>query len=172
MLRNLRGEVSRDVLLLAYYSLFQSLFSYGILVWGHSVHADEVFAIQRKAVRVMTGRQYRDEVRDAFISLGILTVPSMYIYVTLCYFKRNIANYSTHSDIHNHNTRFRNSYKSMYLRLSHSHDAVGYYGTHFYNRLPTCIRSLPDNTFRHQVKQLLIKNAFYSIPEYLNGHHS
>lgn len=172
VVRNLVGAVSAEVLLLAYRSLFESVYSYGLLSWGHSSHTKEVFSLQRRIVRVMTGRGYRDEVRDAFVELGILTVPSMYIYVALCYCKHNIHKYSTHSENHAHDTRLKDNFRALFLRLSHSRDAVSYYATRMYNELPTRLRDLAGEDFSREIQRFLKARAFYSIEEYLKGRHS
>lgn len=173
VIRNLTGIVSTEVLLLAYYSLFQSIYSYCLLAWGHSVHLADIFALQRRVIRIMTGRGYRDDVSDAFVSLGVLTVPSMYILVTLTYFKRHIGDYIKHSDVHLYNTRNRGDYIPDFTRLSHSRDAVNFYGPRFYNRLPVHFHTLPDSSFGRELKTYLVERAYSSIGEFLsNGHRS
>lgn len=100
LLRNLSGEVTPDVLLTAYHALFQSLISYAILIWDHSSHGKRIFALQRRAVRVVAGLRYRDDVESAFIDKKILTFPSLYIYHCLAYAKKNFINYDTHAETH------------------------------------------------------------------------
>lgn len=76
LLRRLSGSVSRSVLRQAYFALLHSHISYAILIWGHCTGAADVFRVQRRAVRVIANLSYRDNCRDVFVSLGILTVPA------------------------------------------------------------------------------------------------
>lgn len=80
LLRNLSKIVSKQTLLTAYFGIIHSCISYAILVWGHSSHSTHVFAAQRKAIRIIANLKYRDDCREAFKGLGILTLPCIYIY--------------------------------------------------------------------------------------------
>ena len=85
-LRNLADNVSTDVLKMAYHALVQSHISYGIIVWGNSVQPTRIFGLQRRAIRIVDGIKYRDECRNSFRKLSILTLPSLYIYEVLIYY--------------------------------------------------------------------------------------
>ena len=52
-IRNLSRSVSVDVLRTAYYALFHSLMSYGVLIWGHAAQAERVFKLQRRVIRIL-----------------------------------------------------------------------------------------------------------------------
>ncbi|KAI5641077.1 ENTH domain-containing protein [Phthorimaea operculella] len=52
-LRKLRPVVSSSVLKQTYFAHFQSLMSYGILLWGTSVDSERVFVLQKRAIRIM-----------------------------------------------------------------------------------------------------------------------
>jgi hypothetical protein len=75
VLRQLRSEVNVKTLLTAYYALIHSNITYAILVWDHSTHLCKVFNQQRKCIRVLGGLGYRDNYKDMFEKLKILTVP-------------------------------------------------------------------------------------------------
>lgn len=98
VLRNLSGCVSLPVLRTAYFAVFHPHISYAILAWGHSSGVRRLFALQRRAVRIMARLGYRDDCREAFASLGILTVPSLYILENLLV--RTEGNFMLHEDIH------------------------------------------------------------------------
>ena len=108
VLRQLRYSVSLYVLKTAYYGLIHSSINYGILVWGHSVHINKVFSVQRKCVRVLAGLKYRDDCREQYKKLQIMTVPCMYIFAAVLFIKENEFNYN--SAEHQYNTRNKNAY--------------------------------------------------------------
>lgn len=169
LLKNLKKTVDKNVLLMAYHSLFQSYCSYAILAWGHAAQAGRVFGLQRRAVRVVQGLHYREDVKDTFVNLGILTLPSLYIWNCLVYFKKNLSKYSFHSETHDHNTRFNSNIDQGFLRLSRSFISTNYYGPKFFNKLPQYIRVLDDKSFARVIKKYLLGAAFYSVQEYLDS---
>jgi hypothetical protein len=167
LLRSLKHMVPGSVLLTAYHSLFVSRCSYGIIVWGHSPHANRVFGLQRKVIRLLTNTAFRDDVRDGFVSLGLLTVPCMYMYAALVYVRENIDAYSRHSDIHGHDTRAVGNIRPPFVRLTHGRTAINYYGPLLFNKLPKTVRAMEIVPFKRNVKQLLVARACYSIDEFL-----
>lgn len=168
LLGSLRDEVSIGVLRTTYFALFQSAMSYAILNWGHSSHAGSVFRVQRRAIRSMLGLNYREDVKEHFKMLNILTLPSLYIWVSLLHVRSHIDEYVFAKDVHAHNTRHRNNIFVDFTRLSRSRNAFNYYGPVFYNKMPNELRTLSTSSFSNRVKEFLLNEAFYSVHEFLN----
>lgn len=167
IIRNLSACVSPTVLVTAYYALFQSHISYAVLAWGHSAGVRRLFGIQRRVVRVMAGLGYMDDCRAAFTSFGILTVPAIYIFENLC-FARRAEHLQTHMGVHSYDTRNKNNLIPLYWRLKGCQDGPGYWAINFFNILPESIRGLPYSSFCRQLREILVKNAFYSFDEFLS----
>jgi hypothetical protein len=161
LLRQLKDEVSSQMLLIAYYSLFQSVASYAITVWGHSPHAKRIFALQRRALRVVFGLGYQECVKNIFINKRILTVPSLFILYSLIYIKDNLNKYKLRINMHTRSLRNNDDLHIEYLRLEKSKTASNYYGPVFYNSLSNEITALPRNKFITQIKTLLTEGAYY-----------
>lgn len=168
LLRGLAECVTSETLRHAYFSLCHSHLRYAILVWGHSTGAMKIFSLQRRAVRIIFGLSYRADCRSAFISLKILTLPSIFILENLLYVKSNFTKYYTHGQVHNHNTRNRMNLVPEYRRLDRCKDGPGCLAVHFHNKIPEDWKALPFNKFKSTVKSFLIGQAFYSINEFLN----
>lgn len=166
LLRNIANNVSQKVLITAYHGLIHSSLSYAILVWGHSNHCVRVFALQRRAIRIVYGLKYRDDCRDAFKKLSILTFPCTYILQCLLYIKQNPVKYSPQSDVHKYPTRNSSNICTNFLRLSKSRSGTNYYAIRFFNSLPIHIRELEFNLFKKTVRSFLTANAFYTFEEY------
>ena len=64
-------------------SLFQRDLLYSLLTWGHSAIMTHIFGIQRTVIRVPDGRGYGENCRASFMMLGVLTLPSLYMYITV-----------------------------------------------------------------------------------------
>lgn len=168
LLRNLANNVSQKVLRTTYFALFHSHMSYALLVWGHSAEAHRVFGLQRKAVRLLAGLGFRDDCRDVFRQLQIMTFPSLCIFENLLHIKKYEDSYETHNETHSHNTRNKNKIVPIYWRLRRCQDGPGYWSIKLFNILPESVRTMPIRDFRNNIRHMLINNAFYSTPEYLN----
>lgn len=167
LIRKLVKVVDRDVLRVAYCSLIETHMSYGLVGWGHSPHAKRIFALQRRVVRVMIGAGFREDVRDRFGELGILTLPSLYIYHCIILAKR-AGNHVYHGDIHEYETRQQNQISIEYLRLSSSRFSVNFHSKKFYNKLPLSLRLLPLNSLGTKLKAWLLRRQYYSTDEFLS----
>uniref|UniRef100_A0A146KUR3 Putative RNA-directed DNA polymerase from transposon X-element n=1 Tax=Lygus hesperus TaxID=30085 RepID=A0A146KUR3_LYGHE len=58
MLRRLALSVSRGVLRTVFFACFMSRASYGILLWGNSSHARDIFILQKRAIRILMGLRW------------------------------------------------------------------------------------------------------------------
>ncbi|XP_039285555.1 uncharacterized protein LOC111045272 [Nilaparvata lugens] len=59
IISRLSGVLARDAVIAAYHGYFESLLSYGILLWGASRDALMVFKAQKRTVRIMFGKPHR-----------------------------------------------------------------------------------------------------------------
>jgi hypothetical protein len=85
LLRNLSNYVSPQTMKTAYFALVQSHIDYCIILWGHSGASQRLFRLQRRAIRFIANLSYREECRNHFKKLKVLTLPSLYIYRYLQY---------------------------------------------------------------------------------------
>lgn len=168
VLRNISKIVDMETLKMAYYGLFHSVCMYGLLAWGHSPHAPRVFGLQRRAIRIIAGIKYRDNAKPFFKSLKILTLPGQYILEALLHLRRNLSDYTSVQETHDHNTRQCHNMQVDFLRLKTSWNATRHYAPTFFNKLPRNIRNIPLNSFKHKIKQFLIEKCFYSIEEFMS----
>lgn len=169
LLRNLVNCVSQPTVLTAFHALIQSALSYAILIWGHSAHAGTVFSLQRKAVRIITGLAYRDDCREAFKNLNLLTLPCAYILQCLLHIKENLSKYSTHEDIHSYSTRNKTNVQLNFSRLTKTRNGTSYYAIKFFNVLPNTVQALDCKRFKFVIKRFLLENAFYDFQEFLSS---
>ena len=165
-LRGLANSVSSVVLRVAYFSLFQSHLAYGVLSWGHSAISKRVFAIQRRAVRVMDGLGYRDDCRHSFVRQNILTLPSLYILACLKYILSLGDLSSTFGAVHTYNTRHCIDLRPPRLRLSRSRCGTNYYCFKIYNAIDPLMRDWPHFKIIEYIKNYLIRSALYSVDEF------
>jgi len=54
-----------------------------VIFWGNSPHGINIFKIQKRIIRIMTNSNRRETCRPLFHQLGILPLPSQYIFSLL-----------------------------------------------------------------------------------------
>lgn len=167
LLRRLKENLTKVYLLQAYYAMFHSIMSYGVLVWGHSPCADDIFKIQRKAVRVIYDLKYQEDCVPSFKQSKILTLPSEYILQCLIFVKCNKDKYCRRKDVHQYPTRSCNDLDQELIRRNRCRTGINYWGAKFYNSLPSHIQEAPVKKFRNEVKKLLQESACYSFDQFI-----
>ena len=144
VLRGLSRKVSLTVLRSAYFSLCQSVMSYAILLWGLASSTHRIFALQRRALRIISMLKYRDNCKEAFIQQRILTFPSLYILENLTHVKRNLNNFERNNGTHLYNTRHGNDLRTPFFRLTKCQKGPNFIATKFYNKIPNIVKELPE----------------------------
>ena len=160
---------------LVYFAYIHSRLQYGIILWGSSPHASRLFILQKKALRILAKASfnpcaevfYKDSCRLLFKKFKILTLPSLYIYMTIMYVVNNKNKLLLNSEVHSHNTR---SLKDIHIKkhsLKMSDRCPIYAGSLFYNKLPNYIKVDNILHFKVALKEFLIDKCIYNINEFL-----
>jgi hypothetical protein len=153
-----------------YFSYFHSIMSYGIIFWGNSYGSKEIFAIQKRVIRILTNKSQHDSCRDLFKQLQILTLPSQYIYSLLVFVVKNWGLFSLNSDIHNLNTRYKHDLHLPSTSLTLIQKGVLYSGSRLFNCLPLYIKNHSGDlrSFKRKLKHFLNEHSIYSPEEFYN----
>lgn len=168
LLRQLSGVCSQAILLSTYFAAIQSHISYGISLWGgrFTENIEQVFALQRKAIRCIANLKYREDCREKFVELKILTVPSLYVMEVVSYVKRGLSNLQRVGDSHSYPTRHREALRVPIHHTKRFESQPSYAGTVLYNKLPEDIKNIPDlRKFREKLKNLLIVKCLYKVSD-------
>ena len=174
MLRKLLPIVNVTVLRMVYFAHFYSHISYGIVFWGSSSSMKHVFRIQERAIRIMLRPGPRSSCRQGFKKLDILTVPCLCICTLMLSAVKNLNIYQTNSSVHGMNTRQQNKLHIPLVRLSSIRRDICCSSVKIFNQLPQNILKYFNNihTFKTLLRDYLVKNAFYSIEEFLSAGHN
>lgn len=165
LLRNLKKCIDPSSLITIYHGVFQSKLEYALLAWGHSAHAEIVFKIQRRAVRVLAGRGYREDCRQDFRDLGILTLFSAYAYNCAIHAYDQLAQGRINTPGHTHHTRFAVGNLTVpFFRINRTKNC-SYWAIRIFNQLDNNITSLPRAEFAAKTKDLFKNRALYSLQE-------
>ncbi len=153
----------------AYYGLIYPHLSYGVVLWGSSARNQllRVFRLQKSAIRIIAKLKFRESCRTAFKNLQLLTLPSLYILETSLFCISKCA-LTTGRDIHNHETRGRDSYRTGRHRTVAYEQLPSQRGAQFLNSLPQSLKDAPSLTvLRTRLKHILVSQAFYNSGEFL-----
>jgi hypothetical protein len=122
-----------------------TIITYGIIFWGNPTGSDEVFKLQKRAIRIITNSHSSSSCRNLFKELNILSLQSQYILSLAVFVAKNIDDFTTNSDIHTINTRHKSSLHPPLLRLTKYQKAVYYTGIKVYNCLLLKIKEISGN---------------------------
>jgi hypothetical protein len=123
-----------------YYSYVHSLLLYGIIFQGNAPHSENIFKIQKRILRVMTGSGRLDSCRGLFKKIAQLPLQSQYISSILLFVVKNMNYFRSNTDIHDINTSFNHNLHLPSTNLSIVPREVLFSGSRIYNHLPSNIK--------------------------------
>jgi len=169
-MRTIKPYFSYQTLKVIYYANFHAIMSYGIIFWGQSSASSKVFLLQKRAIRIMTGCGPRDSCRKLFAELGILTLPSQYIFSLLLFTVKNRKLFHVNQDLHSLGTRQQQNFHQPLVNLKKYQLGPYYMGLKLYNTLPTFLKTESHSfvSFRLSLKKFLLESSIYSIDEFYN----
>jgi hypothetical protein len=140
--------------------------SYGVIIWGQSHDSLKVFLLQKRVIRTMIGCGRRDSCRRLFVELGILTLPSQYIFCLL-FVVKNRKLFCSNKDLHSINTRQQLNFHQPSAHLKKYQLGPYYTGIKLFNTLPATLKNESFNpvTFRSFLKKFLLETTLYSLDE-------
>ena len=153
-----------------YFLYIHSIITYGIIFWGNSTAGNEVFKLQKRAIRIITNSHSGTSCRNLFKELKILPLQSQYVLSLAVYVAKNMDEFTINSEIHSINTRHKSSLYPPLLRLTKSQKGVYYTGIKIYNCLSLKIKELSGKIkyFKRSLKKFLSHGSFYTIGEFLD----
>jgi len=167
LLRRLKDCVSLDYLRTAYLAFFQGVVLYGLKLWGVAADTHKVLLMQKKAVRVLAGAAYDAHCKPLFIELKLMTVFSLFIFVTVLDTIADVDLLPLRSDIHKHNTRNSHLLDVPYTRLKKLQLNLGL-RLKLINHLPCKAWNQKPSKFKQNLQNLLLANPLYSVKDFFD----
>jgi len=167
LLRRLAKHVTINCLKMVYYSYFQSIIHYGLVLWGNCVRKSEVLVLQKRALRSMKQCSNRAHCKPIFIEFKILTFVNLYIFELVKYILNHFSELTIRSNVHGYNTRNNSAVDYEYTRLSKSLNSHVAVGLRVYNKVRHGFVNLPNKTSLAKFYDWLLVNPFYSLEEFL-----
>src|SRR5436190_3672461 len=167
-LRVISTSTSQHVVLTAYYAYIYPHLRYGVVFWGNSAHSAKIFKLQKTCIRIICNLPFRAPCKSYFKGMGILTLPSLYMYEVLRMCRRGLSG----ADKYEGGYLLRNApLRYPAHRLTLLERGPRYSGIRLYNALPRHVRDeVSDVKFAKLLKDILINGAYYTVNEFLNDH--
>ena len=167
-IRAIKPFMSLDTIKTIYHSYVHSILKYGIIFWGNAPFSKNIFKIQKRIIRIMSGSGKYDSCRELFKKLQILPLQSEYIFSLLLFVIKNKNYFKFNTEIHNINTRYNYNLHLPFTNLSIAQKGVLFSGSKLYNKLPLNIKSSSGEIkkFKFLLRRYLTEHAFYSIDEF------
>lgn len=167
-IRTIYPVVNVETVKSVYYAYAFWHLRYGVIFWGNSVNSEIIFKHQKRIIRAMFGLPFRQSCKPFFVEQNILTLPSLFIFEILLFYKLNPNLFQECQPKSLYNTR------SQYLnypahRLTLYEQGPYYTAIKLYNKLPLDIKNQNSvQLFKSSLKSHLINRAYYSVVEYLS----
>jgi hypothetical protein len=147
---------------------FHAIMSYGIIFWGQSPDSLKIFLLQKRVIRTMMGCGGRDWCRRLFVELGILTLPSKYIFCLLLFVVKNKKLFSSNKDLHSIDARQQLNLHQPSAHLKKYQLGPYYMGIKLFNTLPATLKNESHNParFRSLLKKFLLETTLYLLDEF------
>jgi hypothetical protein len=162
-----KDKVNLYVLRNIYFAKFQSVTRYAIILWDGVNEITKVLKVQKRALCLMTNKSKNGSCRPIFKELKIFTVICLFIYGTLCFFRKYNIYQVRNSDFHGYDTRRKDGFYILQYNASLCKKSVVNMSIRLHNSLPSEIKELGDfKKFKRTLKLFLLNNPFYSLSEF------
>lgn len=163
-IRRVRQTVGVDAAIATYYAMFQSILTYGIITWGTAPNTDQVFILQKRAIRAIANIPQTKSCEAYFQQFNILTYPSLVIFYNLVFLHENNSKFKKNIEFHDYDTRNASNISMPLHRLAATDRTL--LGIRLYNKLPSSLRTLPIIPFKNKLKSHLIRGCYYKISDF------
>jgi hypothetical protein len=116
-----------------YFSCVHSIIAYGIIFLGNSPYSNNIFKLQKRAIRIIMNASSRVLYRELFNKLNILPLHSQYILSLLLFVVKYIEEFISYSEVHSINTCNRSDLYPPSIKLTKYHKGDYYSGINFSN---------------------------------------
>jgi len=142
VIRSLKSVISPRNLRTIYFSYVHSIMAYVIIFGGNLSHSNNIFKLQKRAIRIIMNVDNRVSCNELFKKLNILPPHFQYILSLLLLFVvKNIEEFILNSEVHSINTRHRSDLYPLSIKLTKYKKGVSYSGIKIFNHLPQNIKN-------------------------------
>ena len=170
VINKLKFFLPSRTLLTLYHTMIEPYINYGVLAWGSAIETklSKILLLQKKALRIISNKNYRDHTDILFFEKKILKINDVYLF-QLGQFMYKLDKkelpavfddiFIKNDKIHNYNTRQRESYHLPLMRTKLAQNTFVFNGPKYWNSIENEIKQATSlHTFRLKLKQCLINS--------------
>jgi hypothetical protein len=171
IIRNIKPIMSIITLKNIYYSCFNSVMTHGLIYSGNLPHADKIFKMQKRVIRLMKGCGYTESCRELFKEMKILPLKSQYVYSLMMFLIRNRDKFVINKDYHEVNTTQNINLHMYQVTLAKYGKGEYHMAVKVFNGLPYKLKVISNDAreFKVKLKDFLYLNSFYILEEFFNS---
>ena len=173
ILSRLKYLLPERIKLIIYNSLILSHINYGILIWGH--HADRIFKLQKKAIRIITKSKYNAHTEPLFKNLNLLKISDIFKLYQLKFFHKYINKqlpsyfqelpFRSQNETHHYYTRDHQRLQIYLRKHKFAEQCVRQSIPKLLNDMPLCIK---QKLYTHSLNGFSIYVKNFYISKYSN----
>lgn len=151
----------------AYYAYAHAWLKYGIVLWGNSPHALQLFKLQKRCIRILVNIDSRTSCKNHFKEQKILTLASMYILEVCIFVRKNMSLIPQYNRPSNLRQKNRLAVPASSLKMIHT--APFAMSIKIFNKISEEIKQENNmNIFKHRLKTFLSEKSYYSVQDFLD----
>jgi hypothetical protein len=152
IMRSIRSYMTLNVLKTIYYSYFNSIMSYGLILGGNTPHSLKIIRMQKKKQsESWWAAGVGFHVGIFFRKLGILPLLSQYIFSLVLFVVNNKDFFILNSEKHNLSTRQSNNIHQTIANFTVYQKGVYCMGISVFNNLPPNIKDISHNPRKFEI---------------------
>lgn len=168
-LKTVKMNSNHESALSIYFANIYSCLRYGVVLWGASTDANQLFIMQKKCIRVLANIRIPNSCRPYFIQFKLLTLPSIYIMESAIFARKHPTLFKAKIDSDKTRSQYRNKFVMPCTNLAIYKNSPYCKCIRVINKIPDDIKLEPnDKLFRNKLKNLLIEKCYYSVDEFLD----
>lgn len=170
-LRQIKKVTSIKTAVMSYQAYVESCLRYGLIFWGNSTDQGRVFVAQKKCIRAIYGLPSDESCQPIFKKLGLLPLPSLYVYEVSMFVKKYIQLFKTIDEVNSRSRRDQHKHKlelEIIPRIVKYNKSCPAMCVCVFNKLPCVLKTLNCTLFKNKLYNLLSQNNFYSIKQFLD----
>lgn len=165
-LRRVRNVTDKKTAIVSYRAYIESILRYGIILWGNSTEKNRAFIAQKKCIRAICGVLPDVSCKGLFKSLGLLPLPSLYVYEVAVFVHKNTNLFKKVN-----NYRLRDPHRMIFDNIPKSDKYAKSclcMCVRVYNKIPKELKMLNIYMFKQKLYEWINQNNFYDINSFFN----
>ncbi|KAG7309363.1 hypothetical protein JYU34_005318 [Plutella xylostella] len=167
-LNQIRKVTDKRTAVTSYRAYIESILRYGIIIWGNSTNRKKAFIAQKKAIRAICGVPSDESCRTLFKKLGLLTLPSLYIFEICNFVNEHKELFKNSSELNSRPQRYPNKLVHSLIPKTKYRKSCLSMCVQIFNNIPSELKPLNKSLFKKKLYNWLCEKNFYDISDFFS----